>query len=259
VVIVNESFVRRFLPDQKTIGRRFGSAGLTEEEPWLTIVGVVPDLWMGGVDNQDQPPDGFYRPYTQTGSRFLWIPASVPGDPTAQVGTLWAEVAALGPESPLDDTQSLDDTLRADLNLQYTMGGLFGVFGLVALLLTALGLHGSVEFVTNRHTREIGVRVPLDAGSSRVIRMVIGQTSGYVVLGVLAGLGLGEFVSRSLGLFIVQEQSWDLSLHRGIILVLCAGTLTASLIPALMATRIPPSEALRWEYGKGPLNHGRDP
>lgn len=77
--------------------------------------------------------------------------------------------------------------------------------------------------------------------------MVIGQTSRHVALGVLAGLGLGELVSTSLGLFIVQEQPWDLSVHLGIVLVLSAATLTASLVPALEATRVLPTEALRWE------------
>lgn len=247
VAIVNESFVRRFLSGQDPIGRRFRSAGSTEDEPWLTVVGVVPDLWMGGVDNQDQPPDGFYRPYTQANSRFFWILARVPGDPSALVGTLRGEVAALDPESPLFDIQSLADALRADLNLQYTMGGFFGVFGVVSLLLAALGLYGSVEFATGRRTREIGVRVALGAGPLRVIRMVIGQTSRHVALGVLAGLGLGELGSRSLGLFIAQEQPWDLSVHLGIVLVLSAATLTASFVPALKATRVPPTEALRWE------------
>jgi putative ABC transport system permease protein len=248
VAIVNRSFAERLFPGEDPLGRQFRSGTLESDGPWRTIVGVVPDLYMEGLMGRTQnPPSGYYVPLAQGDVSFASITARGHGTPQALARVLQEEVGALHADTPLYWVRTMATALREEIWYVDLFGGLFAVFGGLALLLAAAGLYAVMATGVAQRTREVGIRMALGARASTVLAMVLRQGTTQIGIGLLAGLLLAGILSRGLQSMLFGVEPWDPVVFLLISGVMLASGMLASLIPARRATRVDPVEALRTE------------
>ena len=227
-VVVNETFAQRYWPGQDPLGRgiRFGRS--TEPD---RVVGVVQDGKYRGMREQGLPY--MYRPIGSSYTSRVTLLARVDGDPLAMLPAVRAEVRALDPTLPI-----YGERLRAML---------LGIFGLIALLLAAIGVYGLVVHAVQQRTHEIGVRMTLGADRQDVVRLVVGQGMGLVLIGVGLGLAGAVALTRTVASLLFGVSPTDATTFALVPLGLVAVALIACLLPARRATRIDPIRALHYE------------
>jgi predicted permease len=248
VAIVNQSFAEKLLEGRDPLGKRFafgsaGSAGSADPETWLTVVGIVPDLYMDGPTNER--PEGFYVPLSQADAQFLSIAVRTRGDPLAFAPSLRQEVLALDPDLPLYWVRPMADVIHEQTWFYWVFGTLFTIFGTVALLLASVGLYGVMSFAVRRRTAEVGIRMALGASSRDVLALVIRQGLTQLGLGLALGLLLARGLASLLQAILYQVEPTDATAFTAIAATLLATGLLACLIPALRAARVDPMIALR--------------
>lgn len=244
VAVVNESYARRFFPGEDPLDRRIRFPEISEEG-WRTIVGVVPDLRMGGGDTDE--PEGVYVPMGQWQVGFGHAVVRLRGDPLALAPAFRQEVARLDPHLPVYRMTTLDQALRQEAWFVRVFGWIFSVLGGVALFLAAVGLYGVMSFSVSRRTREVGVRMALGADAGEVLRLMLRKGLRQVLLGLVIGLVLALLVSRFLQLVLYGVNPRDPITYATVAAVLLLAGFLASLVPALRAAKLDPMEALRYE------------
>ena len=245
VAVANASFARTHFPGESPVGRRirFGRSG--SKEPWRTIVGVVPDRHMDGVENEE--PEGVYVPLSQRPHEYLSLVATVEGNPMAVTSPVVGAVARLDPDLPVFNVMSHTELVSRRTWYYRVFGTLFMVFGSVALFLAAIGLYGVMAFSVSRRRHEFGVRMALGASGRAILRLVLGQGLRQLALGIALGLGVGMLLARGLQLVLFGVDPSDGQVYAGIVAVLGLTGVIACLVPARRATRIEPLIALRAE------------
>jgi predicted permease len=249
VAVVNESFVRARFPDGVALGRRVRTGPLETEEEWREIVGVVPDLGLVAVsDNVPQSQQaGLYVPLAQGDERFISISAVVDGAPLALTGPVRAAVTAADPDTPIYFVDTLRARIDQDLWFYGVFGGLFAVFGGAALFMASVGLYGVMSFSVSRRTQEMGIRMALGAEGGQVRALVLRQGMLQIAFGLVIGTGLAVLVARGLQYVVYQAKAFDPATYAVVFAALALTGLAASAIPAARATRVHPSQALRYE------------
>ena len=239
VAIVNESFARRFLQNG-ALGHRIGNL------PGAEIVGVVKDSKYARVREQELP--AVYYPLTQAGMLGqITVEVRTLGDPMTLLPAMRRAVRELDPDLPLQKpmtqaAQFAETYVTPTLFARLAMG-----FGILAVLLVASGLYGTLAYRIQRRTNEIGVRIALGAPRARVLWIVASESLLMLGMGLVFGLPLSFFVSRFL-----RSQLWQLS-YLDVFSFSIAITLTflvaiaAALLPARRAAKVDPMVALRYE------------
>jgi predicted permease len=247
VAIVNASFAQRFLGEGSPLGRRFRPGRAEDDGPWLTVVGVVPDLWMQGAGNLDGDPEGYYVPVAQSDARFMSILARGPADPMDLTAAVRDAVGAANADTPIYFVETLAGRIAENTWVYNVFGVLFMIFGAVALALASIGLYGVMAFSVGRRTPEVGIRMALGAQRSQVRSLILKQGVIQTLLGVGLGFGLAVLVARTLGMVLFEVSPNDPAVF-GIVALMLVGTgIAASMIPARRATRVDPLVALRSE------------
>jgi predicted permease len=242
VMIVNETFVRRYFGGRSAIGRRARGWG-----KWFTVVGVVKD------SKYHTPNEGalpyFYVPFRQVyrADQGIAVYVRAAGDPNQAVGTLRRAVRAMDPNVSLYDTMAMTEFIRASLFVQKIGAWLLGVLGLVALVLAAVGLYSVMAYSIMQRTHEIGIRVALGAKSSDVLRLVVRQGIGLTAAGVAVGVMAALAVTRLVAGLLMNVSATDPAVFGGAALFLVLVALVASYVPARRAAKIDPNVALRCE------------
>lgn len=245
VAVVNESFARRHFPDDSPLGRRIRVGDSDSDEPWLTVVGVVPDLHLDGAENED--PEGFYVPLAQSPQRFVYLALAGDGDAMALSGPAGEAVTSLDPDLPLYWVQSLESAIAEGGWFVRVFGVLFIVFGAAALFLASVGLYGVTAASVSRRTREMGIRMALGAQPADVLRLIVKQGMSRIAVGAAVGLVFAALISRGLEVVLFGVEPWDPWIFAVIVGVLALTGLVASWVPARRATRVDPMVALRYE------------
>ena len=247
VAIVNASFAHNFFPDGSPLGRRIRVGTSESTQPWRTVVGVVPDMWMQGVGNKGESPAGLYVPIQQSDARFMSILARGPVDPMTLTAAVRDAVASVHADTPIYFVNTLRGRVAENTWAFNVFGALFMIFGGVALVLAAIGLYGVMAFSVSRRTAEVGIRMALGAEASQVLRLVLRQGMAQVLVGVVLGLGLAIVVSRAMDLMLFEVSPNDPGVFAVVSAVLVVTGLAASAVPARRATRVDPIVALRSE------------
>ena len=245
VALVNEKFVKQYFPDGNAIGRRIRLGTSKSTDPWLTIVGVVGDVFAGDPD-EPRPPV-VYRPLSQSHTRFVYVTARTRGEPLQLTNSVRAAVASLDPDIPLYWVYSLREAIARPLWFIRIFGTMFMIFGFIALFLAAIGLYAVMSFSVSRRTREVGIRMALGARSADVVRMIFRQGAAQLAVGMLLGVGLALGVSQLLRILLLDVNPRDPYIYVAVVLTLAAAGLLACLIPARRATLVHPLNALRSE------------
>jgi predicted permease len=260
VAVVNEAFVRRFFKDQNPIGQHFGMDRI-QYAGSFEIVGVVRDMryMTGGYKDPIRPM--FWVPETQSVkyddpqfntfdlySHFLDnIVIWAPGNPHGIEVEVRKALASIDPNLVVYGVNPYSEILAGDFQRENMIATLTMLFGVLGLVLAAVGLYGVMAYSVEQRTSEIGVRMALGADRSRVVRMVLG--SAFLQIGI--GLGLGIPLAIAAGRLMTEQlygvAPWDPRMLTIAALLLCAAALAASWIPAVRAATVEPMVALRTE------------
>jgi hypothetical protein len=237
VVIVTRSFVRNLLGGQNAIGRRIRIAtyGDAAPNPWLEIVGVVPDL---GKDLENAR-EHVYRPLAPGSAAAVRVAARVSSDPAAFAPRLREIVTAIDPTVRLYDVLPLDDLVRPRQRLYAGLASFIGALAAVALLLSAAGTYALMSFTVARRTREIGIRTALGARPWQVLAGIFARASAQLGIGVLVGSAMGAYLASD-----VLAAGGVAPLVVSMMVPLAVG-LVACAVPAARALRVQPTVALR--------------
>jgi putative ABC transport system permease protein len=244
VAMVNERFVELHFKDRDPLGARIKLG--PDAAPWRTIVGVVPNLHLGGaIGALDPRHEGVYIPLTQNVINFMSLVVRTEQAAMSYTATIQDEVHRLDRALPLYWVRSLAEQYAMDTWFYRVFGALFVAFGLAALAMATIGLYGVMSFSAGNRTREIGVRMALGAERTTVLMMIFRQGAWQIAAGLAIGLLLAALLSRGLGLLLFGVRPWDPGVFTVVVLALTAAGTLASFIPARRATRIAPVEALR--------------
>jgi putative ABC transport system permease protein len=245
VVIVNETLARKAWPGQNPIGKRLHLLQGDTVEGWRTVVGVVPDLKMDGLE--DRRPEGFYLPLLQRGPERMNYVLRTAGAPLAQVAMARAEVAALDRDTPIYFVRDMNEVVASNRFFPKLFGALFSIFGLVALVLAAVGVYGVIALAVERRTQEIGVRMALGAGRRDVLAMLLGQGSLQLCVGLALGLPVAWGIGRLLSGVLFQVQPGDPAVFSLVVAMLALVALVATLVPSQRAMYVDPIVAIRYD------------
>jgi hypothetical protein len=247
VAIVNEPFVHKHLGPGGAIGRkvRWGTAsegGSIEWRPWLEIVGVIPDI---GVDPADPgSADAIYEPLSP--SNIVLMSVRTRGELPALTSALYEVVAGEETGAEVQSLYTLEELVAGPAGPLRTVGLGAVVVGAITLLLSACGLYAIMSFTVTRRTREIGIRLALGAGASRVIGSILLQAAVPLGAGALLGIALGSTSALVLAWLLPLD---PLRAGAGVLVVvsglMIAVGVVACLAPARRALSVRPVEALR--------------
>jgi putative ABC transport system permease protein len=248
VAIVNASFARTHFGGMDALGHRFRKGRGVAANEWLTIVGVVPDMLMQGLGNNDQNPAGYYIPIAQSDvTNFVSIALRTRSEPAAVTPEVRAAVAVLDKDLAIYQVLSMVEVIRVQSWFYTVFGTFFMAFGCCALFLSVAGLYGVMSFVVSQRTREMGIRIALGARGSQLVRLAMRR--GVVQLGL--GLGIGFIMAMlavgPLRVILYKVDARDPLVLATVLLALAAAGLLASFIPAYRVTRIDPVAALAAE------------
>jgi predicted permease len=246
VAIVNERFVRLFMPEGDPLGRRIRLGD--DAEPWRTIVGVVPDMHLGGAIGANNPRhEGAYVPLAQNTINFMTLLVRTEPPPMTLASAIQGEINKIDSALPLYWVRSLADQYSLDTWFYRAFGTMFMAFGFAALLLATVGLYGVMSFSVGQRTREIGVRMALGAEAKSLLMLVLAQGAFQVGVGLLIGVGIAALLSRGLGILLFGVEPWDTTIFIAVVVTLASAGMMACLFPARRATRVDPIDALRYE------------
>lgn len=243
VAVVNDRFVKDFFKGGNAIGRRIRLGNSKSTEPWLTIVGVVGDVFAGDPENPKPPV--VYRPLAQNHSRFVYVAARTRGQPMQLTNPVRSAVTSLNPDIPLYWVYPLREAIARPLWFIRVFGTMFMIFGFIALFLAAIGLYAVMSFSVSRRTREVGIRMALGARGQDVVRMIFRQGAIQLAIGMVFGLALALGVSQLLQILLLDVEPRDPFIFTGVVATLVVTGLLACLIPARRATKVDPLSALR--------------
>lgn len=243
VAVVNEAFAKRFFGDQNVLGQRIHVG--PPKGVWVEIVGLVGDTAQASL--LTPPPTLLYMPYAQ---RPFWI-TSVVVRTARELGTVAPElrraVAATGPGVPVLAIEPMSALLERSFAASSHRTLILVLFGALAALLAAVGIHGLVAYAVATRTNEIGIRLALGAEPSRVRLAVLGQGLRLAGIGVGLGLAMSFGVTRLLETLLYGVSSTDPLTFAGVIFLLIVVTVIACYLPARRATQVDPLAALRTE------------
>jgi predicted permease len=244
VAVISESLARDRWPTQDPIGHTIEFGNMDGDLRLLTIVGVVGDTHEYGLDAPPRPTvyvNLFQRPRAAVTLTML-----SDADTQMVAATARGILRDLNPEIPAR-FRTFSQIYSASLGSRKFNVILIGFFGVSALLLAIAGVFGVMAYSVSRRTREIGVRIALGAGSGDVLRMILGQGSRTVLLGVALGIAASLALTRALESLLFGVTATDPLTFVTVTLLLVGAALLACYIPARRATRVDPLIALRYE------------
>jgi predicted permease len=244
VVIINEHLAKLVWPNRDPVGQTIKVFG--SETP-VEIVGVVKDVTFDNI-GEDPAPYIFFSIAQETDrGGFGTLQVRTQGDATLLVQTIRKEIQALDNSLPLVNVTTMEEAIRQGLWASRTGAALLSIFGLLALLLAAIGVYGIMSYTVGKRTREIGIRMAIGAQRGDVLQLILNQGLLIAGLGLLTGLGAAFLAARYFQNFLLGIGAGDALTYAAITLILSTVALVACLLPALRATKVDPLIALRTE------------
>jgi putative ABC transport system permease protein len=241
VVVVSNAFVRRYLPNERPIGKRLraGSGDLFE------IVGVTGDIRHDSMEKIPRPV--VYRSYRQVPTRRMDLVFRAQGKPEDLIAAARAQVYAIDRDQPVYDIKTLGKVISEERTGISYVTVIMAVLGVIALVLSAVGVYGVMAHSVSERTHEVGVRMALGAHRRDVLKMVLGRGMILTGIGLIVGLAGGYALARLLAGLIFGVQAGDPLSFGSATLVLLLVALAACYLPARRAARVDPMVALRYE------------
>jgi len=249
VAVINETLARKHFAGRDPIGQRIRFAGMDRVNPWLTIVGVVGDVRFR--DLAIEPLPEVFVDYRQRPERAAYFVTTAirlrPGFPAETVvPALREQWRTLDPDVPVEFSQMTALVERSTASRRFTMS-VVSVFGVMALVLAAMGVYGILTHTVAERAREIGIRIALGASASSVMGLVFRSVAGAVVVGVAGGVLAAASVTRYLQSFLFEVTAVDPLVFAGAVTLLVGIAFLAAWQPVRRASRIDPAVVMRTE------------
>ena len=256
VAIVNASFARKQWGNKSPLGHQVRNFNPAQPQPWRTIVGVVPDTLMQGPFNTEADSGGFYVPLlgASPAPQFCTIVVRPrPAQAAENLGpALSKAVAQLDSNLPVYFPGTPARSHAEFLSGPRLVASLFSIFGVVAFILSAVGLYGVMSFSVNQRTQEFGIRMALGADAARIFKMVMSQGAWQLVIGLVLGIGFaalffGVIAASALENILFKVNALDPFIYTTVAALITAVAAASCFVPARRATRVNPMVALRAE------------
>ncbi len=245
VAVVNEAFVREFLPGEpRPVGRRIRPEG-SKDSPWTTIVGVVGDVKHYGLERPMRP--GLYFPLLARPVDSLTLALKTAGDPESLVAGARAALRELDPDLAVFQLRTMEQALRRSTTARATYSWLLAVFALLAVLLALGGTYGVTGYLASQRTREMGIRIALGARAADVRRSVLEGSLAVVGVGMAVGALASVAAASQISSLLFGVSPHDPIALGGAVVVLGLTAFVASWFPAARAARVDPMATLRSE------------
>lgn len=252
VVLVNQTFAETYFPGEDPVGQRIAYDRAANESPddhnWWEIVGVVADQYQ---TSPGQPPVAeVYENRNQDWSRSHWVVVRASGDPLDAVPTVRSVLTEMDPLIPIGEVRVMTEVWRASMAREQFLLVLLGVFGVVALMLAAVGVYGVTAQAARARTQEIGIRMALGAGGGSVVRLMLRQGLAVVAVGLGVGVGASLLTGRlvsSFSSFLYGVEANDPGTIAAVVALLGGVAAVALYVPARRATTVDPVTSLRVE------------
>ena len=232
VVIVNESFARRYWPDEDPVGKRVMG---NSRSGGRTIVGVVGDVHGIGLNEEIRPE--VFMPYLQNPTRGLSIAVRTEADPLGMVAAVRSQVQAVDSAQPVANVMTMNQHLAQSVSEPRFNMLLLGVFAVLALVLAAVGIYGVMSYTVAQRTHEIGIRMALGAQQTDVVRLIVRQAMVLTVSGVVIGLVAAFALTRVMESLLFGVSATDPATFALISLILIGVALGACSVPARRASQ----------------------
>ena len=249
VCIINASMAKVYFPDINPLGQHMQlGATPVKEIPMMEIVGVVGDVSPGlGTDPQAE----MYLPYRQADGLLpvfqLSMVMRTAGDPLLQTSALRSALSQIDPNQPLVKVRTMEENMATTVAQPRFRAWLIGIFAVLALVLSAVGVYGVMSYTVTQRTNEIGIRVTMGAQPQDVFHIIVGEAMRLAILGVGVGLAAAFALTRLLRSFLFGISAYDPLTFIGVSVLLTAVAIAASYFPARRATLVDPLVALRYE------------
>jgi putative ABC transport system permease protein len=245
VVLVSDRAVKQYWHGKSPVGERIKLGLADSKQSWMTIVGVVGDVVHNASDRQ--PRRAIYVPYQQAPALWMDLGLRTAGDPMLVAPNVTAAIRAIDPEQPIAEMRTMEKAIQDNqIGLQY-VEIFMGVFGILALVLSAIGVYGVMAYMVSDQTHDIGLRMALGAPRSNVLGTIFRRGMLTAIAGLAVGLPAAYWLALGTQSLIYGVTANDPATFVGIPLVLLAATSAAILVPARRAMRIDPIVALRYE------------
>ncbi len=248
VIIINETLARRYFSGDDPIGRRmtFNDED-PKEEDWVTIVGVVRDTKPRAVDLTASPVAEMYMPFAQQPESSTALMIRTTNNPESVGAAVRHEVRTLDKTQLVHSVRTLDSVMSEAVATPRFRTSLLGVFAVVALILAMVGIYGVMSYAVTQRTHEIGIRMALGARAVDVLKLLVRNGMGPVLLGVALGLAGAIGLTRLMASFLFGVTPTDALTLAVVSVSLILVALIACCLPARRATKVDPLVALRYE------------
>jgi predicted permease len=242
VAVVDETLARMYWPDGDAIGKRVETTG---DLQWMTIVGVVGGIKQYDLAEKLQPH--IYAPLAQAPTRQAALVIRTDSAANASIAAVRGEVQQLDPDIPLYSIRSMDDVIGRTLSSQRLTNLLLTAFSVLALLLAAVGIYGTMSLYVGSRKNEFGIRLALGAQPGVVLRLVLREGMLLIASGIAIGIGGALVLTRAIASLLFEVSPTDPVVFAGVPLLLVLVALVACFVPARRASRVDPMVALRCE------------
>jgi predicted permease len=249
VTIINSAMAKKFWPGENPIGKQVG-VGM-KRIPARTIVGVVADIKQ--VSLREIPDPTIFVPYTQNeiktwpNMQTMQYAIRTKADPDSIAGSVREAVHSVDPDLPVANFATLTTLVDTSLTADRFAMLLLGAFGMLALILSAIGMYGVISYSVMQRTPEIGIRIALGARRAQILVMILGQGCRLACAGIATGLITALTTTRLMTRFLYGVQPTDPTTFAAVSLLLMGVALLACYVPARKAMRVDPMIALRYE------------
>jgi putative ABC transport system permease protein len=242
VAVVNETLVRRYWPHDNPIGKHLLLGRMVKP---TEVVGVAADV--SNLSLAAAPEAEVYLPFPQRPWASMNLILRTAGDPRNWTGAARAAVAAVDRDQPVTAVNTMEEVLAASTAQQRFSVFLLGVFSVTALVLAAVGLYGAIAYSVAERTQEMGIRIALGADTGDILRMIVGQGLALALAGLVIGAVAALALTRLMSGLLFQVSAADPASFAAGALLFAVVAALASYLPARRATRVDPTEALRYE------------
>jgi putative ABC transport system permease protein len=248
VVLVSESFARRYWPGQDAIGKRLKYGPADSKGPWMQVIGVAGNIKYNSLRQDPEAEPVIYGALLQSEVVInMNLVIRTRNAPESMLGPLGEEIQRIDPAIPVYNVATLSERMSKDSAETRSYGLLLTLFAALALLLAAVGIYGVMSYWVTQRTQEMGIRLSFGARPADLHRLVMGEGVRLALAGIAVGATGAVLLTRSMTSFLFGVKPFEPSLFAALAAGLTAVVILACYIPARRATRVDPMVALRYE------------
>ena len=248
VVMVSESFARRYWPGQDPVGKRLRYGSDDSHYPWMQIIGVARNVKYNSLRQDPEAEPVIYGTLLQSEVIInMSLVVRTRTSPESMLGPLRDEMQRIDPAIPIYNVATFDQRMREDSAVTRSYGLLLALFAALAMLLAAVGIYGVMSYWVTQRTREMGIRLTFGASPRDLHRLVIGEGIWLALVGSSSGAFAAFFLTRAMTGLLYAVKPFEPALYGVLATALMGVIVLASYMPARRATRVDPMIALRYE------------